>query len=86
MGRYIYGARNGIHILDLTQTVPLLDAALQAMWVVRRQENQELTLRDLTSAAVKVAPAVTEPGPDRDRYQELLENFRGWLQKLHGEG
>ncbi|MEO1491023.1 MAG: 30S ribosomal protein S2 [Pseudomonadota bacterium] len=31
MGQYIYGSRNGIHILDLTQTVPLLDAALQAM-------------------------------------------------------
>ena len=31
MGTYIYGARNGIHILDLTQTVPLLDAALQAL-------------------------------------------------------
>jgi small subunit ribosomal protein S2 len=31
MGRYIYGERNGIHIIDLTQTVPLLDAALQAM-------------------------------------------------------
>jgi len=31
MGRYIYGARNGIHIVDLTQTVPLLDAALQAL-------------------------------------------------------
>jgi len=29
MEPYIYGARNGIHILDLTQTVPLLDAALQ---------------------------------------------------------
>ena len=29
MEQYIYGARNGIHILDLTQTVPLLDAALQ---------------------------------------------------------
>ena len=28
MGEYIYGDRNGIHILDLTQTVPLLDAAL----------------------------------------------------------
>ncbi|MCP5088426.1 MAG: 30S ribosomal protein S2 [Rhodobacteraceae bacterium] len=28
MGQYIYGQRNGIHILDLTQTVPLLDAAL----------------------------------------------------------
>ena len=31
MGRYIYGDRNGIHIIDLTQTVPMLDAALQAM-------------------------------------------------------
>ena len=31
MGEYIYGARNGIHILDLTQTVPLLDAALHAV-------------------------------------------------------
>ena len=29
MGDYIYGDRNGIHILDLTQTVPLLDAALK---------------------------------------------------------
>lgn len=28
MDQYIYGSRNGIHILDLTQTVPLLDAAL----------------------------------------------------------
>ena len=31
MEQYIYGSRNGIHILDLTQTVPLLDAALQAV-------------------------------------------------------
>ena len=29
MGEYIYGDRNGIHILDLTQTVPLLDSALK---------------------------------------------------------
>ncbi|MEM7178485.1 MAG: 30S ribosomal protein S2, partial [Pseudomonadota bacterium] len=31
MGQFIYGDRNGIHIIDLTQTVPLLDAALNAM-------------------------------------------------------
>ncbi|NNE52316.1 MAG: 30S ribosomal protein S2 [Sulfitobacter sp.] len=31
MGPYIYGARNGIHIVDLTQTVPLLDQALQVI-------------------------------------------------------
>ncbi len=31
MGPYIYGSRNGVHIIDLTQTSPLLDAALQAI-------------------------------------------------------
>ncbi|MEM9147226.1 MAG: 30S ribosomal protein S2 [Pseudomonadota bacterium] len=31
MSEFIYGDRNGIHIIDLTQTVPLLDAALTAM-------------------------------------------------------
>ncbi|ETX14367.1 30S ribosomal protein S2 [Roseivivax halodurans JCM 10272] len=31
MGEFIYGARNGIHIVDLTQTVPMLDAALNAI-------------------------------------------------------
>ncbi|MFD3190829.1 30S ribosomal protein S2 [Sedimentitalea sp. HM32M-2] len=31
MSPFIYGARNGIHIMDLTQTVPMLDQALQAI-------------------------------------------------------
>jgi small subunit ribosomal protein S2 len=31
MQEFIYGERNGIHILDLTQTVPMLDAALNAI-------------------------------------------------------
>ncbi|GAD56394.1 MAG: small subunit ribosomal protein S2 [Limimaricola cinnabarinus] len=31
MSEYIYGARNGIHIMDLTQTVPMLDKALQVV-------------------------------------------------------
>jgi small subunit ribosomal protein S2 len=31
MAPFIYGDRNGIHILDLTQTVPLLDAALNVV-------------------------------------------------------
>lgn len=31
MAPYIYGAKNGIHIVDLTQTVPMLDAALNAV-------------------------------------------------------
>jgi small subunit ribosomal protein S2 len=31
MGEFIYGDRNGIHIVDLTQTVPMLDAALKVV-------------------------------------------------------
>ena len=31
MGSYIYGARNGIHIIDLAQTVPVLHQALVAV-------------------------------------------------------
>ncbi len=31
MQSYIYGSRNGIHIMDLTQTVPMLDQALQVI-------------------------------------------------------
>ncbi|MCC6008902.1 MAG: 30S ribosomal protein S2 [Rhodobacteraceae bacterium] len=31
MAPFIYGAKNGIHIIDLTQTVPMLDAALNAV-------------------------------------------------------
>ena len=31
MDRYIYGSRNNIHIIDLSQTVPLLDQALKVV-------------------------------------------------------
>jgi small subunit ribosomal protein S2 len=31
MGEFIYGERNGIHIFDLTQTVPMLDQALKVI-------------------------------------------------------
>ena len=31
MAPFIYGDRNGIHIMDLTQTVPMLDQALQVI-------------------------------------------------------
>ena len=30
MDRYIFGKRNNIHILDLSQTVPLMHQALEA--------------------------------------------------------
>ena len=41
MGRYIYGARNGIHIIDLTQTVPLLAWLGVLAWDRRRRRLSE---------------------------------------------
>ena len=31
MGTYIFGDRNGVHIIDLGQTAPMLQRALQAV-------------------------------------------------------
>ena len=46
MGQFIYGERNGIHIMDLTQTVKMLDADLKAI-----QEDRKSTR--LNSSNVK---------------------------------
>ena len=31
MGQYIYGTREGVHVMDLTQTVPMLYRAMEAV-------------------------------------------------------
>ena len=48
MAPYIFGVRNQVHILDLQQTVPMLDRALRA---VRDVVAAELHLREPTDAA-----------------------------------
>ena len=50
MGEYIYGDRNGIHILDLTQTVPMLDAALKA--AREADVNAVMRLHEITARIV----------------------------------
>ncbi len=57
MGEYIYGARNGIHILDLTQTVPLLDAALNAVRETVAKGGRILFVGTKRQAAGPVAEA-----------------------------
>jgi len=57
MGEYIYGARNGIHIFDLTQTVPMLDAALNAVREVTAKGGRILFVGTKRQAATPVAEA-----------------------------
>ncbi|WP_323768574.1 30S ribosomal protein S2 [Antarctobacter sp.] len=57
MGEFIYGARNGIHIMDLTQTVPMLDAALNAIRDCVAKNGRVLFVGTKRQAAVPIAEA-----------------------------
>jgi small subunit ribosomal protein S2 len=57
MGEFIYGARNGIHIRDLTQTVPLLDAALNAIRETVAKNGRILFVGTKRQAAQPIAEA-----------------------------
>ena len=57
MGPFIYGSRNGIHIMDLTQTVPMLDAALNAVRETVAKGGRVLFVGTKRQAAGPVAEA-----------------------------
>ena len=71
MGQFIYGDRNGIHIIDLTQTVPLLDAALQAVRETVSKGGRILFVGTKRQAAKAVAEAA-------ERSAQYYMNHR-WL-------
>ncbi|MWD27394.1 30S ribosomal protein S2 [Aquicoccus sp. SCR17] len=57
MGEFIYGARNGIHIVDLTQTVPMLDAALNAIRETVAKGGRVLFVGTKRQASAPIAEA-----------------------------
>jgi len=71
MGEFIYGAKNGIHILDLTQTVPLLDQALNAVRETVAKGGRVLFVGTKRQAQKSVADAA-------ERCAQYYMNYR-WL-------
>ena len=71
MAPYIYGDRNGIHILDLTQTVPLLDQALAAVQATVAKGGRILFVGTKRQAQKAVADAA-------ERSAQYYMNHR-WL-------
>ncbi len=57
MGPFIYGDRNGIHIIDLTQTLPMLDAALNAIRETVAKGGRVLFVGTKRQAAKPIAEA-----------------------------
>ena len=62
MDQYIFGIRNGVHIIDLQQTVPLLHRALEAAREVVAGGGRVLFVGTKRQAQEKVAAAATRCG------------------------
>ncbi len=62
MAPYIFGVRNQVHILDLQQTVPMLDRALRAVRDVVAAGGRVLFVGTKKAAAEYVAEAATRCG------------------------
>ncbi|NBB98800.1 MAG: 30S ribosomal protein S2 [Alphaproteobacteria bacterium] len=71
MSPFIYGERNGIHIMDLTQTVPMLDAALNVIRETVSKGGRVLFVGTKRQASKAVADAA-------DRSAQFYMNHR-WL-------
>ncbi|SUZ31832.1 30S ribosomal protein S2 [Roseibaca ekhonensis] len=71
MSPFIYGERNGIHIMDLTQTVPMLDAALNVIRETVAKGGRVLFVGTKRQASKAVADAA-------DRSAQFYMNHR-WL-------
>ncbi|MBT8004190.1 MAG: 30S ribosomal protein S2, partial [Rhodospirillales bacterium] len=57
MGPFLFGARNGIHIIDLQQTVPLLHRGMQAVRDVVKGGGRVLFVGTKRQASSRVADA-----------------------------
>jgi small subunit ribosomal protein S2 len=57
MERYLYGSKNGIHIIDLTQTVPMLDKALEVVRDVAAKGGSVLFVGTKRQAQKPIAEA-----------------------------
>jgi small subunit ribosomal protein S2 len=62
MRPYIFGVRNGIHILDLQQTVPLLNGSLKALRDIVAGGGRVLFVGTKRQATEKVAEAAKRSG------------------------
>lgn len=62
MGQYIYGTRDGVHILDLTQTVPALYRAMEAVRDVAAKGGKVLFVGTKAQAREPIAEAAKRCG------------------------
>jgi small subunit ribosomal protein S2 len=62
MRQYIFGVRNGVHILDLQQTTPMLDTALKAMRDIVANGGRVLFVGTKRQASQKIKESAKRSG------------------------
>ena len=78
MGEYIYGDRNGIHILDLTQTVPMLDQALKVVRDTVAKNGRILFVGTKRQAQKPIAEAAEKCAQFYMNYRWLGGTLTNW--------
>jgi small subunit ribosomal protein S2 len=78
MEHYIYGARNGIHIIDLTQTVPMLDQALQVVRETVAKGGRILFVGTKRQAAAPIAEAAEKSAQYYMNHRWLGGTLTNW--------
>jgi len=78
MGEYIYGARNGIHIMDLTKTVPLLDQALNVIRDTVAKNGRVLFVGTKRQAATAIADAAEKSAQYYMNHRWLGGTLTNW--------
>ena len=78
MAPYIFGVRNQVHILDLQQTVPLLDRALRAVRDTVAGGGRVLFVGTKKAAAEYVAEAATRCGQYYVNHRWLGGTLTNW--------
>ena len=78
MGPYLYGVRNQVHIIDLQQTVPLLDRALRAIRDITAAGGRVLLVGTKRAAAEYVADAAKRCGQYYVNHRWLGGTLTNW--------
>ncbi len=85
MGPYLFGVRNGVHIIDLEQTVPMLHRALQSVRDVAAQGGRVLFVGTKRQAQEAIADAAKRCGQYYVNHRWLggmLTNFKTISQSI----
>lgn len=78
MKPYIFGARNGIHIIDLSQTVPLMDRALDFITQTVRSGGKVLFVGTKRQAQEPIAEAARAAGQHFVNHRWLGGMLTNW--------